>query len=298
MRWIRNFHQNKQALILYRRAMLITLGGNILLAVIKAFAAYWSGSSAMYADAANSVSDVFYSILLVIGLWMSQQPPDLTHPQGHSRFEPFAALIVTFSMTFAGFAAGRSSLARFIEGGESIALGIPLIILTVSVGIKAIMYTLIRKIASETASPGLEAAAKDNISDVGTSIAAALGILGSQFIHPLLDPAAGIFVALWIFKAVFDQARENLGYLTGAGVDSETQEKFLEAVEKIDGVKDVHHIITDYAGPKLVVDMHINVDGELSLNQAHDICDQAIEALTAFPEVDRAYVHVEPIGYS
>ena len=297
MRWIRSFHQQKQPLILFQRAMLITLAGNIFLAVIKAFTAYWSGSSAMYADAANSVSDVFYSILLVIGLRMSQQPPDLSHPQGHSRFEPFAALIVTLSMVFAGFAAGRSSLVRFIEGGESIVLGIPLIVLTVSIGIKAIMFILIRKIALETVSPGLEAAAKDNISDVGTSLAAAFGILGSQFIHPLLDPAAGIFVALWIFKAVFDQARENLGYLTGAGADSETQKKFIEAVKKIDGVEDVHHIITDYAGPKLVVDMHINVDGELSLKQAHAICDQAIEVLTAFPEVDRAYVHVEPIGY-
>ena len=298
MRWIRSFHHQKQSLILFQRAMLITLTGNIFLAVIKAFAAYWSGSSAMYADAANSVSDVLYSILLVIGLWMSQQPPDLNHPQGHSRFEPFTALIVTLSMAFAGFAAGRSSLVRFIEGGESIVLGIPLIVLSVSVGIKTIMFILIRKIARETASPGLEAAAKDNISDVGTSFAAALGILGSQFIHPLLDPTAGIVVALWIFKAVFDQARENLRYLTGAGADSETQKKFLEAVKKIDGVEDVHHIITDYAGPKLVVDMHINVDGEKSLNQAHVICDQAIEVLAAFPEVDRAYVHVEPIGYS
>jgi cation diffusion facilitator family transporter len=297
MRWIRSFHQQEQPPMFYRQAMLITLAGNIFLAVIKSFAAYWSGSSAMYADAANSVSDVLYSILLVIGLWMSQRPPDLGHPQGHSRFEPFAVLIVTLSMAFAGFEAGRSSLIRFIAGGKPILLGIPLIVLTVSVGVKAVMYTLIRKAAREISSPGLEVAAKDNISDVGTSFAAAFGILGSQFIHPSLDPAAGIFVALWIFKAVFDQACENLGYLTGAGADSETQKKFLEAVKKIDGVDDVHHIITDYAGPKLVVDMHINVDGELSLNQAHAICDQAIEALTAFPEVDRAYVHVEPIGY-
>ena len=228
---------------------------------------------------------------------MSQLPPDLSHPQGHSRFEPFAALIVTLSMAFAGFEAGRSSLARFAEGGEAIILGIPLIVLMVSVATKAVMFSLVRKMARETASPGLEAAAKDNISDVWTSAAVAIGILGSQFIHPLLDPVAGIFVALLIFKAVFDQTRENLGYLTGAGADPEQQKEFMEAVKRIDGVEDVHHIITDYAGPKLVVDMHINVDGELSLNQAHAICDKAIAVLTAFPEVDRAYVHVEPIGY-
>ena len=181
MRWIRSFHEQNQTPIPYQRAMLITLAGNIFLAVIKSFATYWSGSSAMYADAANSISDVLYSILLVIGLWMSQRPPDLSHPQGHSRFEPFAALIVTLSMAFAGFEAGRSSIARFAEGGQPIILGIPLMVLIVSVCIKAIMFIQVRKMAREAASPGLEAAANDNISDVWTSAAVAFGILGSQY---------------------------------------------------------------------------------------------------------------------
>lgn len=298
MRWIRTYHLQGRSPAYFRRALLITLAGNIFLAIIKAFAAKWSNSSAMYADAANSISDVLYSILLVIGLWMSQRPPDSSHPQGHSRFEPFTALIVTLSMAFAGFEAGRSSLSRFLMGGESILVGVPLVVLAVSVGIKASMFYLVRKAARESSSPGLEAAAKDNISDVWTSLAAALGILGSQFINPLLDPAAGIFVALWIFKAVIYQARENLGYLTGVGADPELQKRFFNAVAEIKGVEDVHHIITEYAGPKLVVEMHINVDGELSLNQAHAICDQATDVLTSFPEVDRAYVHVEPIGFS
>ena len=297
MRWIRTFHSQERPSIFFRRALLITFAGNLLLAVIKAFAAFWSHSSALYADAANSISDVLYSILLVIGLWMSQRPPDSSHPQGHSRFEPFTALVVTISMAFAGFEAGRSSLNRFLIGGGSIELGVPLIVLSVSVGVKTAMFLLIRKSAREISSPGLEAAAKDNISDVWTSMAAAFGVLGSRFIHPLFDPAAGVFVAIWIFKSVVELARENLGYLTGVGADQELQKQFYKAVSEIDGVENVHHIITEYAGPKLVVDMHINVDGEISLNQAHLICDQAIDVLTAFPEVDRAYVHVEPIGY-
>jgi cation diffusion facilitator family transporter len=297
MRWIRTFHSHERPSIYFRRALLITFAGNVFLAVIKAFAAFWSHSSALYADAANSISDVLYSILLVIGLWMSQRPPDSSHPQGHSRFEPFTALIVTVSMAFAGFEAGRSSLSRFLIGGGSIKLGVPLAVLAISMATKAAMFFFVRKSAQEISSPGLEAAAKDNISDVWTSTAAAFGVLGSQFIHPLFDPVAGIFVAIWIFKAVIELSRENLGYLTGVGADQELQKHFFQAVSEIQGVENVHHIITDYAGPKLVVDMHINVNGEISLNKAHLICDQAIEVLTAFPEVDRAYVHVEPVGF-
>ena len=297
MRWVRAFEQDGQLNKLFRRAMIVTLVGNVLLAGIKIAAAYVSGSTAIYSDAINSVSDVIYSILLIVGLWISQQPPDMSHPQGHSRFEPFVALIVTISMTVAGVEAMRASIARSIEGGAAIPLGVSTLALVISVLIKAGMYAIVHKVSQETSSPGLDAAAKDNLSDVVTSLAAILGILGSDFIHPILDPLAGIVVALWIFKAVYDTARENLGYLTGAGASEDLRKEILASVKDIPGLENVHHVITEYAGPKLVVEMHINVDGNKTLNEAHDICDQATEQLEALQEVDRAYVHVEPLGY-
>jgi len=297
MRWIRNYNTYEKPHTEYKRALIVTLGGNILLGVLKAIAAYISNSMAVYADAVNSLSDIVYSILLVIGLWMALRPPDRSHPQGHSRFEPIAALIVSISMAYAGFEAGRSSIVRFLEGGGEINAGFPLVILIVSIGIKILMYLFIRSVAKKTRSPGLEAAAGDNITDVVTSIAAGIGILAAQFINPIFDPIAGILVAIWIFRAVIQLARENLGYLTGAGASKEMTGKLLASVRELNGVENIHHIITEYAGPKLVVDIHINVDGKMTLNQAHAICDLAIEALTSFPEVDRAYVHVEPIGY-
>jgi cation diffusion facilitator family transporter len=201
-------------------------------------------------------------------------------------------------MTFAGYQALRTSVERFLSGGASIELGWAVLALIFSVMIKAMMYLTIRRAGRELSSPGLMAAAKDNISDVITSMAAFFGVLGSGLLTPLFDPGAGIVVALWIFRAVYFTARENLGYLTGAGADEELREKILTAVQSIEGVENVHHIITEYAGPKLVVEMHINVDGNISLNHSHEISDKAIEELEKLPEVDRAYVHVEPIGYS
>lgn len=298
MRWIRDFQPESALSHQFQRALIVTLLGNLLLAGLKSGAAYLSGSTALFADAINSISDVLYSILLVVGLWLSQRPPDLTHPQGHSRFEPFVALLVTASMTFAGYQALRESIDWFILGGSSIQLGWASVALMVSVLIKVLMFGYIRRIGHSLFSPGLQAAARDNLSDVVTSLTAFLGVWGSKLINPLLDPAAGVIVALWIFRAVFMTARENLGYLTGAGASEELRERILKTVRSIDGVEDVHHIITEYAGPKLVVEMHINVDGEISLNRSHEISDRAIEELEALPEVDRAYVHVEPVGYT
>ena len=297
MRLIRDYEPKSELSRQFRHALVITLAGNVLLAIVKSIAARMSGSSAIYADAINSISDVLYSILLVIGLWLSQQPPDITHPQGHSRFEPFAALIVTISMAVAGAEAFRSSVARFMEGGASIALDWPSLALIFGIVIKVIMFNSVSKIGKKIASPGISAAARDNLSDVFTTIAAFIGILGSNFLTPLLDPLAGLFVAIWIFKNVWTTAKENMRYLTGAGADEELRQKLVDAVQEIEGVENIHHIITDYAGPKLVVEMHINADGEISLNESHAICDKATIALETLPEVDRAYVHVEPIGH-
>ena len=294
MRWIRDQKAQQDQNRLYRNAILLTLGGNLLLAAGKAAVAAISGSAAIYADAANSISDVVYSLLMVAGLWMALRPPDLSHPQGHSRFEPLVGLIVTLSMAFAGFEAARNAYLRYASGGESIAMNLPTLILVASALVKAGMFTVIRRIAKKLASPTLNTAAKDNLSDMLTSLAAFLGVLASNWIHPLADPIAGFVVALWIFRQAFLAGRENLGFLTGKSATREELKEFIQAAEEIPGVLRVHHILSDYVGPRLMLDLHINVDGNKTLNEVHKISDDVIRRLEEFPGVDRAYVHVEP----
>jgi len=157
------------------------------------------------------------------------------------------------------------------------------------------MYFIVRKLAEKADSPSLRVSAKDNLSDVLTSLAAFLGILGSNFIHPLLDPIAGLLVSIWIFKAAFDAGKENLNFLTGAGADEALRQKIIDTASQVQGVKRVHHMMSDYVGPKLVVDMHINLPGDAPLEEVHAVEDRVIEALESLPEVDRAYVHIEPM---
>ena len=294
MLWTRPQEPQKERDNYYWTAIIITIIGNILLAVGKSIAAKISGSAALYADAANSISDVLYSVLMAFGLWMAIQPPDLSHPQGHSRFEPLIGIAVAFSMSIAGYEAGRASIERFISGAVPIALGLPSIVLGVSALIKAGMFVWIRNIANHVHSPSLNATAKDNLSDVLTSLAAFIGIIGASFISPLMDPIAGLLVAAWIFRAAFGTFKENLKYITGGGADADIRNQIVEQAMTVDGVLKVHHVITEYAGPQLVVDVHVNVDGNVTLKKAHAINDAIIEKLEAIDEIDRAYVHVEP----
>jgi len=295
MQWIRNQQPDPDRVRAYKTAIFITLIGNLILAVGKAIVTQLTGSAALYADTANSVSDVIYSLAIVIGLWLALQPPDLSHPQGHARFEPLVGMVVAAMMGIAGYEALRTSINRYLSGGAVIELNLPSLILIASAAIKAIMFFWVRKLAALAESPSLKISAKDNLSDVLTSLAAFLGILGSNYLHPLLDPAAGLLVSLWIFKAAFDAGKENIRYLTGAGADPELRQKIIETANQVEGVLQVHHMMSDYVGPKLVVDMHINLPGDSSLDQVHEIEDHVVTALEALPEVDRAYVHVEPL---
>ena len=294
MQWIRDHQPDPDRDKIYKTALIITLAGNIFLAVGKGIISYLTGSAALYADTANSVSDVIYSMAMVLGLWLAIQPPDLSHPQGHSRFEPLVGLVVSIMMAIAGYEAIRTSIGRFIAGGEVIEMNLPTIILLTSAAIKAGMFISIKKLAKDTNSPSLRVTAKDNLSDMLTSLAAFLGILGSNFLHPLLDPVAGVLVSLWVFRAAYEAGKENLKYLTGAGADEDLRQKIIQTANNVEGVKQVHHMMSDYVGPKLIVDMHINLPGEASLDEVHAVSDRVIDALQALPEVDRAYVHVEP----
>lgn len=294
MRWVREFTPQPEIRRLYRKALFVTLGGNLFLAAMKIVAASVSGSAALFADAANSSSDVVYSLFMVVGLWMAQRPPDLSHPQGHRRFEPLVGLMVTASMALAGYLAIRNAIERFLSGGSQFEIGFPLAVLFLAACVKVGMFLVIRRIAFRLSSPTLNTTAQDNLSDVLTSAAAAVGTAGATFIHPLADPIAGVLVSIWIFRAAFLAGKENLGFLTGAGASSALREQIVAVAEGVPGVQRVHHTMTDYAGPGLIVDLHINVNGEMTLNEAHRIADEVIGRLEDLPEVDRAYVHIEP----
>lgn len=293
MQLIRKAKEDKAITKSFRTAMAITIGGNVFLAAIKAFGAKYSGSVALYADAANSISDVIYSVLLVIGLYLSLRPPDETHPQGHSRFEPLVGLVVALTMSFAGYEAARSSIERLTAGGQVVEPGLPTIILIGSALTKFGMFLAIRNIARKVHSPALETTSLDHISDVLTSTVALIGILTSS-LNPLFDAIAGILVALWIFRAAFNAGKDHISFLTGGSASSDLREQIVRIAETEPGVLRVHHIITEYVGPQLVVEMHVNVRGTTPLHDAHIISDNISAKIEQLPDIDRVYVHLEP----
>jgi cation diffusion facilitator family transporter len=277
-----------------RRAIWIAIVGNTILGLVKGFIAWQSNSSAIFSDAANSISDVLYSILMGIGLYLSNRPADESHPQGHSRFEPFLALLISITMAGAGIVAISQSIDRIIYGTPDFDLILPTLGLSASALVKVAMFVLMRQIGQTVRSTAIQATARDNLSDVITSLGAILGVWGANLIHPLLDPVAGILVALWIFRATWEIVSENLGYLTGRAAPDWITGQIEEITAAISGVMDVHRIVCDYVGPLLRVDMHIRIDGAVLLEEAHNIAEEVREKIEALPEIDLVFVHIDP----
>lgn len=279
---------------LYKKAIFIAIAGNLLLVIIKGIMALTIESSAIFSDAANSLSDTFYSLLMGLGLYVSQRPADETHPQGHSQFEPLVSLFISLVMVGAGIAALWQSIELFQGEMRTIELGWPTFVLSGAILIKVIMYIIVKGIGVKAKSPAIYASARDNLVDVLSSSAALVGIWGSHFVHPFFDPVAGLIVALWIFYASEEIIWENLGYLTGRGAPKELTDKIAEVAGAVEGVDNVHHLIAEYVGPQLRIDMHINLAGDLTLNQAHDIGEIVSEKIESLAEVDLVFIHIEP----
>ncbi|MEJ6949506.1 cation diffusion facilitator family transporter [Natronospora cellulosivora (SeqCode)] len=279
---------------LYRKAIMIAIIGNIFLTVIKVLLAWYTGSSAVFSDAANSLTDILYSFMMGLGLYLAQRPADETHPQGHKLFEPLVGLFIAVAIGAAGVVAVWQSIQHFLGRGEQVALGWPTVVLVIAGLTKYIMYRMVSQVAEKVHSPAIEATARDNLADILISSSALIGVWGSRFIHPYFDPIAGLFVAIWIFRTTAEIIRENFGYLTGKGAPLELTEEIRKTACSISEVDNVNQIVAEYIGPQLRVDMHINVDGDISLERAHDIGEEVREEVEKIKEVELVFVHIEP----
>lgn len=282
---------------IFRRAIWITFIGNFSLAIVKVIIARQAKSSALFAEAANSLSDVFYTILLIIGLNIVSKPPDADHPQGHSRFEPLVGLVVTIAMTLAAYEAGRDAINKIINGALPISISISLVMILATVIVKTLMFLLVKRLGKGYQSPSLKAISVDNLTDISSAGVAIVGILLSNYVHPIFDPIAGFLIAGWILYNALQSSRENIVLLTGGAAPEKVRNEIIRRTLSVPGVLHLHHLITEYAGPNLIVDMHINIKGAIPFNEAHEISDQVIQSVEDMEEVDRVYLHLEPEDY-
>lgn len=279
-------------------ASMVSIVVNMILSLFKVFAGILANSGAMISDAVHSASDVFSSIIVIIGVKLASKDSDKDHPYGHERFECVAAVLLAFVLFVSGLLIGYSSLQKMISGGayEFTVPGVlALVAAGVSIGVKEAMYWYTRHYARRFDSGALMADAWHHRSDALSSVGALIGIVGARMGYPVLDTAASLVISLFIMKAAYDIFKDATGKMVDRSCDEAVEREIAECAKEQSGVMGVDLIHTRTFGNKIYVDIEISADGDISLSQSHEIADRVHDAIEErFPKVKHIMVHVNP----
>ncbi|MFY0758199.1 cation diffusion facilitator family transporter [Metabacillus dongyingensis] len=286
--------QQKYAdLKLGERGAIISILAYLCLSALKLMIGYTANSEALKADGLNNATDIVASIAVLIGLRLSQKPADQDHPYGHWKAETVASLVASFIMMAVGLQVLYGAVMSVFEGKQE---SPDLLSAWTGIFCAVIMYFVYRynkKLGEKIKSQAVIAAAKDNLSDAWVSIGIAIGIIGSQFSLPWLDPLAAVVVGFLICKTAWDIFREASHHLTD-GFDEQEIQAFKETTLSLYGVKGVKEIKARNYGNNTVVDIVILVNSNLDIRDAHDISTKVENILMNKHDVYNVHVHVEP----
>jgi cation diffusion facilitator family transporter len=274
------------------------LAGNIALGLFKLGAGLAGHSAAMISDALHSFSDVFSTIVVMIGVKLANKESDKDHPYGHERFECVAALVLAMLLGLTGAGIGWYG-AHKIFAGDCAALPVPgllpLVAALISIVVKEAMYRRTRQVALAVDSGAVMADAWHHRTDSLSSIGSFAGILGARLGLPMLDPLVSIVICLFVIRAAMVIFREAIGKMTDKAWPDEEVDRLRSMILAHSGVVRADQIRTRLFGDKVYVDVEISVSGDASLQEAHDIAHQVHDEIEGrFPKVKHCMVHVNP----
>ncbi len=271
---------------------------NLLLSIAKLAAGLLAASGAMVSDAVHSASDVFSTIIVIVGIRISGKRADRRHPYGHERMECVAAILLAAVLAITGLQIGSSGLAK-ITSGNYHNLQVPgvlaLVAAIVSIVVKEWMYWYTRFYAKKINSSALMADAWHHRSDSLSSVGAFIGILGARMGFPVMDPAASVVICIFILKAAYDIFKDAIDKMVDTACDPETEKELRAFVLAQNGVLGIDLLRTRTFGSRIYVDVDITADGSLQLREAHRIAEHVHDEIEKnFTQVKHIMVHVNP----
>lgn len=268
---------------------------NVLLAVGKFTAGLLSGSIAIMADAANNLSDAGSSLIVLFGFKLAGQKPDPDHPFGHGRVEYISGLLVSVLIVYMAFELLKSSVDAIIHPGEITFEPVVLIILLVSILVKFYMFLYNRKFGKKIRSEAMLATSMDSLSDMGATAVVLISMLVSHYTNLQIDGFCGVLVALLIFYAGFNSAKETINPLLGQPPEPEFVqhiEDIVSAEEEIIGIHDL--IVHNYGPGRVMISLHAEVPADGDILVLHDMIDNVEHRLKEELHC-AAVIHMDPV---
>lgn len=280
------------------RVSLVSIVINTLLSLAKLAAGLLARSGAMVSDAVHSASDVFSTLIVMIGVKLSARDSDREHPYGHERLECVAAIVLAVILLMTGLFIGYEGLRRIVD--ESGPLPVPgsiaLAAAIVSIAVKEAMFWYTRRYARRLDSSALMADAWHHRSDALSSVGALLGIAGARLGFPVLDPLASVVICVFIGKAAADIFLDAVGKMVDRSCGEETENAIRRRALSHEKVSAVDLLRTREFGSRIYIEMEISVDGRMPLTEAHAVAESVHDDIeNAFPKVKHIMIHVNPV---
>jgi len=283
---------------LVMRVSINTMVVNILLSIFKGIVGVVANSGALISDAIHSASDVFSTVVVIIGYKMAGKESDERHQYGHERMECVAAILLAGILCITGIVIGIKGFEKIVSR-EAILLEVPgmmaLFAAILSIVVKEGMYWYTRRAAKEVNSGALMADAWHHRSDAMSSVGSMVGVIGARMGFPICDPLASIIICGFILKAAYDIFKDAVDKMLDTACDEAMISKIKEIIAEQDGVLEIDRLQTRLFGSKAYVDVEIAADKELTLEEAHHIAQRVHDAIEVqFENVKHCMVHVNP----
>ena len=277
---------------------------NLLLLVFKFVAGVLGHSAAMIADAVHSLSDFVTDLIVIVFVKISSKPEDADHAYGHGKYETLASCIIGLALIVVGVMMGYNATVKIVDvvrnGTELASPGIiALAAAVLSIVLKEWMFHITRKVAREVDSPAVEANAWHHRSDALSSVGTAIGIGGAVLLGSkwaVLDPIAALVVSVFIVVQAAKILSDAIGQLMEKSLPRDVEQRICEIVYEEKGTSDIHHLRTRKIGSQISIELHVRMNGSLTLREVHGK-SIAIEKRLRAAFGDSTYInlHVEPL---
>jgi cation diffusion facilitator family transporter len=270
---------------------------NVLLIILKFTAGVLGNSQALIADAVHSVSDLASDAVVVFGIRVGRKEPDERHPFGHARIETVATALVGLLLVGTALYIGVEAGWDIYERTEYHPTPLALAGAAISIILKEALYHYTVYVGRRIGSPAIIANAWHHRSDALSSVAVLLGVAAAQ-INPdwhVLDALAALVVSFFVIKVGLDVLKGSLKEFTDTAPEPEVIERIVRCAEAVGGVMEAHDVRARTSGGLVQMEIHIVVDGDLSVTKGHGIAKEVeVCLIEALPNLERVIVHVDP----
>lgn len=275
---------------------------NLLLVVFKFIAGIVGHSAAMIADAVHSLSDFITDIIVIIFVAISGKPEDSDHSYGHGKYETLATAVIGIILFFVGVGILISGIKAIVGALQGEPLQAPsllaLIAAVISIVVKEALYRYTVKRGKALDSSSVVANAWHHRSDALSSIGTAIGIGGAVFLGEqwrILDPIAAVVVSIFIIKVAVELIKPCIDELVERSLPEEVEQRIHALILQSPQVSSPHHLRTRRIGSCIAIEVHIRMDGQISLSEAHQVASDIERRLKAeFGEKTHIGIHMEP----